>query len=91
MRLFLQEQECWDPVDIGYVEPDLADLSTMTNQKRTAQETQRNRENKAKLWIHNSVDDSIFSKITGVVTSKQAREILKSAYQGNDRVKIVKL
>jgi len=36
------------------------------------------------------VDDSIFSKITGVVTSKQAWDILKSAYKGNDRVKTVK-
>jgi hypothetical protein len=37
------------------------------------------------------VDDSIFTKITGARTSKQARDILKSAYQGNDKVKIVKL
>jgi hypothetical protein len=42
----------------------------MTNQHRTNQATQRNRENKEKLWIKNSVDDSIFQKITGVVTSK---------------------
>jgi hypothetical protein len=37
------------------------------------------------------MDDSIFSKITGAGTSKQAWDILKSAYQGNDKVKIVKL
>jgi hypothetical protein len=78
-------------VDNGYVEPDLANLSSMTNQQKIAQETQRNRENKAKFWIQNSVDDSIFSKITGVSTSKQAWDILKSSYQGNDRVKTVKL
>jgi hypothetical protein len=52
---------------------------------------QRNRENKAKFWIQNSVDDSIFSKITGAGTSKQAWDILKSSYQGNGRVKTVKL
>jgi hypothetical protein len=91
MRSFLQAQECWDPVDLGYVEPDPADLAAMTNQQRTAQATQRNKENKEKLWIQNSVDDSIFSKITGIVTSKQAWDILKSTYQGNDRVKTVKL
>jgi len=77
-------------VDLGYVEPYLADLTAMTNQQRTAHATHRNRENKTKLWIQNSMDDSIFSKITGVVTSKQAWDILKSAYQGNDRVKTVK-
>jgi hypothetical protein len=91
MRSFLQAQECWDPVDHGYVEPDPADLSAMTNQQKIAQATQRNRENKAKFWIQNSVDDSIFSKITGAGTSKQAWDILKSSYQGNDRVKTIKL
>jgi hypothetical protein len=37
------------------------------------------------------VDDLIFLKITGAGTSKQAWDILKTSYQGNDRVKIVKL
>jgi hypothetical protein len=91
MRSFLEAQECWDPADHGYVEPDLADLSAMTNRQKIAQATQRNRENKTNFWIQNFVDDSIFSKITGVGTSKQSWDILKSAYQGNDRVKIVKL
>jgi len=87
----LQAQECWDLVDLGYVEPDPVDLVSMSDPQRNAQATQRNRENKDEFWIQNSVDDSIFSKITGIGTSKQARYILKSAYQGNDRVKTVKL
>jgi hypothetical protein len=91
MKSFLQAQEWWYPVDHGYVEPDSADLSAMTNQQKIAQLTQRNRENKAKFWIQNSVDDSIFSKITGASTSKQVWDILKSSYQGNERVKTVKL
>jgi hypothetical protein len=91
MRSFLQAQECWDPVDYGYLEPDPADLSAMSNQQKISQAMQRNGENKAKFWIQNSVDDSIFSNITGAGTSKQAWDILKSSYQGNDRVKIIKL
>jgi hypothetical protein len=91
MRSFLQAQECWDLVDLGYVEPNPATLSAMTNPQRIAQETQRNKENKAKFWIQNSMDDSIFSKIIGASTSKQARDILKFSYQRNDRVKTVKL
>ena len=31
MRSFLQAQECWDPVDLGYVEPDPAKLDAMAN------------------------------------------------------------
>jgi hypothetical protein len=91
MRSLLQAHECWDPVDHGYVEPDPTDLAAMTNQQRNTQAEQRKRENKAKFWIQNSVDDSIFSKITGVVTSKQAWDILRTTYQGNDKVKTVKL
>jgi hypothetical protein len=91
MKSFLQAQECWDPVDRGYVEPDPTDLASMTNQKRTTQEKQRKRENNAKFWIQNSVDDSIFSKIRGDVTSKQAWDILRTTNQGNYKVKTVKL
>jgi hypothetical protein len=78
-------------VDLGYLEPDPAALTAITNAQRIAQETLRTKENKAKFWIQNSVDDSIFSKIIGPGTSKQAWDILKTSYQGNDRVKIVKL
>ena len=54
-------------MDLGYVELDPIDLVAMTNQQRSAQETQRNKENKEKFRIQNSVDDSIFLKITGTV------------------------
>ena len=49
MRSLLQTQDCWDPVDLGYVELEPLDLPAMTNQQRTAQGTLRNRENKAKF------------------------------------------
>jgi len=70
MRSFLLSQECWYLLNLGYLEPDLADLVSMTNQQRTTQEIQMNRENKSQLCINNSVDDSIFPKITVFVTSK---------------------
>ena len=35
--------------------------------------------------------DLIFSKTTGFVTSKHPRDILQTTYEGNNRVKIVKL
>lgn len=63
----------------------------MNNAQRNAAAEQRKKENREKCWIQNSVDDSIFSKITGATTSKEAWDILKSAYEGTDKVKIVKL
>jgi hypothetical protein len=59
-------------MDHEYVEPDLVDLSAMTNQQRIAQTNQRNKENKAKFWIQKSMDDLIFSKIIGTGTTEQA-------------------
>jgi len=67
-------------VDIGYVERDPVDLVVMNNEERVVQEEQRKRENKAKLWIQNSLDDSILSKIPGVVTSKHVWDILSTTY-----------
>jgi hypothetical protein len=60
MRSFLQAHDCWDLVDLGYVELDPTYLVSMKNQERTAQAEQGERENKAKFWIQNSLDDSIF-------------------------------
>jgi hypothetical protein len=78
-------------VDLGYVEPDPTNLAAMNNHERVAQAKQWKRENKVKLWIQNSIDDSLFKKITSVVTSKHAWDILQKTYHGNDRVKTFKL
>lgn len=51
----------------------------------------RKKEHRAKCWIKSSLDDSIFDKITDTLTTKEAWEILKVVYQGNDTVKTIKL
>jgi len=43
------------------------------------------------LWIQNLVNVSIFSNITCVVISKQSWDILHTTYQGNKKVRTVKL
>jgi hypothetical protein len=91
MKTFLQVQECWEPVENGFSEPDQATLQAMTNGQRNQLAELRKKENKAKFWIQSSVDDSIFPKITRASSAKQAWDILELAYQGNDKVKTVKL
>jgi hypothetical protein len=44
IRSFLQAQECWDPVDLGYVEPDPTALAAMTNQESYSGRTKEKRE-----------------------------------------------
>jgi hypothetical protein len=43
----------------------------MTIPQKNVVVEQRKKENKVKYWIQNSVDDSIFSKITGASITKQ--------------------
>jgi hypothetical protein len=51
MRSFLQAHECWDPMDLGYVELDTADLASINNQERVSHAEQRKIESKEKFWI----------------------------------------
>ena len=51
----------------------------------------KQKEGKAKSCILVSLDDSIFPKIIGSKSAKEAWDILKMAYKGNDKVKTVRL
>ena len=51
----------------------------------------RIREGRAKSFIMSALDDAMLPKITGASNSKEAWDILQQAYQGNDKVKMVRL
>jgi len=91
MKTFLQVEECWEPVENGSLESCQATLQDMTNNQRNRLAKLRKKENKVKFWIHSSVDDSIFPKITRASSAKKPWDILELAYRGNDKVKTVKL
>ena len=91
LEAILQSHGCLDCIETGFVEPDATALATMTAVQRNKLEELKQKEGKAKSCILNSLDDSIFPKITGVKTAKEAWDILKLAYQGNEKVKIVRL
>ena len=80
MKRFLEVEECWDSLLKGYVELTQEQLATMNNNKRNSTTKLRKKEHRAKCWIQNSIDDSIFSKITNTSTKKEVRDILKDAY-----------
>lgn len=89
-KTFLQAQECWDTLQITYVQPTQEAWVVMTNNQRNATIELRKKEHRAKCWIQNSVDDSIFEKITGAIIEKQCWNIFQAMYQGNDTVKTIK-
>ena len=63
----------------------------MSNNERNETIELIKKEHKAKCWIQNSVDYSIFDNITSTSTTHESWEVLKLVYQGNDTVKTVKL
>jgi hypothetical protein len=66
-------------------------VAIMTHSQRKTLEELKQKEGKAKSYISVSLDDSIFPKIIGARTAKEAWDVLKLAYKGNDKAKTVKL
>ncbi|XP_051134894.1 uncharacterized protein LOC127254064 [Andrographis paniculata] len=79
-----KSQELWDRIETGLVDD------------RSEPPTQQVRENRKKdakvlFLIQQALDNSIFSRITAADTSKQAWDILKQEYLGDEKIIKVKL
>lgn len=85
MRTFLGGQDVWDAVEIGVEEL----LVGITNPKQLREI--RTRDQKALSILQQGVDDANFERIAATPTSKVAWELLKRAFQGDVKVKRVRL
>ncbi|XP_049399988.1 uncharacterized protein LOC125864099 [Solanum stenotomum] len=74
MKTFFKSPELWDVVETGIPEGN-------ANQLRE----HRKRDSKALFRIQQALDDEIFPHISAAETSKQAWEILKQEYFGDDK------
>ena len=91
MEAHLQILCCLDCIKSEFTESNANDVSTMSAAQRKHYDEFKQREGKARFSILNALDDSIFPKISGAKSSKAIWDILKAAYQGNEKVKVVKL
>ncbi|GLT78984.1 hypothetical protein SLA2020_504990 [Shorea laevis] len=87
MRVFFDYHELLGVVEIG-----VAALAENANdaQKHAHCESKK-KDKKALYFIHQRVNDEVFEKIEDATTSKQAWDILMTAYKGAEKVKKVKL
>ncbi|XP_073121219.1 uncharacterized protein [Henckelia pumila] len=76
-----RSQELWELVEYGYADPD-EDAKLKENRKK---------DSKALFFVQQDVHESVFSKIAGANTAKEAWTILKNSYQGTSKVIMVKL
>ncbi|KAK2417002.1 hypothetical protein QL285_039350 [Trifolium repens] len=89
MKTFFCSQDLWDIVDEGFTIPQ--DTSTLnTNQKKELKEIKQ-KDSKALFFLQQAVEDSIFPRIMGATSAKDAWGTLKEEFEGSDKVCAIKL
>lgn len=79
----------WEIVESRYEEP--ADWNALIANERTTRKEARKKNAQAFFHIQITFDKSLFPRISGEKTAKDAWETLQEAYQGSDQVKVVKI
>eukprot|EP00253_Pinus_taeda_P031856 PITA_31856 len=92
MKALFASQGLWELVETGYVEPANATaLVALTAAERDQLKSDKKKDAKALFLLFQSVHESIFPRIAAATKSKEAWDILKTAYQGMEKVKTAKL
>ena len=89
MLTFFIGKYLWEIVELGYDE--LVDWNSLTANEKTTRKEARKKNAQALFHIQIALDKSLFPRISGATTSKDAWKTLQEAYQGSDQVKVVKL
>ena len=87
MKVLFGFHDIWIVVERAYEKPQ-NETNAMANQ--TFRELRR-KDKKVLFFIHQTLDEANFEKVTNATTSKQAWEILENAYKGIENVKKVRL
>ncbi|KAJ0865267.1 putative RNA-directed DNA polymerase [Helianthus annuus] len=82
MRTLLMSHDLWDFVETGY-NPNDGDQGRLKENKR--------KDSRALSLIQQAVHDDVFSRIAAATTARQAWTLLQTEYQGDSKVKTVKL
>ncbi|KAG6508046.1 hypothetical protein ZIOFF_033401 [Zingiber officinale] len=89
MKALLGSVDCWEVAQEGFEEPE-STAGYSAAQNKVLKET-RSKDKTALYMLFRAVDESGFEKIANATTSKEAWDILETAYKGADRVKQVRL
>ncbi|XP_074377462.1 uncharacterized protein LOC141718983 [Apium graveolens] len=89
MRFYLKSQGLWSVVLFEEDPPPLRGNPTIAQIK--VNEEERLKKDKTITCLHSALTDQIFTKIMDLETPKQVWEKLQGEYEGNSRVKAVKL
>ncbi|KAG6416050.1 hypothetical protein SASPL_123472 [Salvia splendens] len=85
MRTYFMSQSLWDIVIKGYTIPE--DLSALSTADRAKFNKEMEKDNLALYSLQMAMAESIFSRISGAQTSKEAWDTLKEEYHGTEKVR----
>lgn len=92
MKALFGFQELTEIIEAGYVEPadQVAAAALSQTQKDNLREN-RKKDKKALFFLYQAVDEIVFGRISSATTTKDAWEMLQKSYQGDEKVKSVRL
>eukprot|EP00253_Pinus_taeda_P029791 PITA_29791 len=92
MKALFACQDLWEIVEDGFDEPtDENGFNSLTPAEKDLLKSNRKKDSKARVLLYLAVDQSVFPRLVAAKTSNEAWETLKTAYQGMEKVKTVKL
>eukprot|EP00253_Pinus_taeda_P026998 PITA_26998 len=92
MKALFACQDLWELVEYGFDEPaNETEFNRLTQGEKDLLKSNRKKDAKAIVFLYQALDKSVFPRIAGAKTSKEAWETLKTAYQGMEKVRTAKL
>lgn len=89
MKTFFCSQDLWEIVDEGFTIP--TDISTLNAAQKKELKENKQKDAKALFFLQQAVADSIFPRIMGATSAKDAWGTLKEEFEGSDKVRAIKL
>eukprot|EP00253_Pinus_taeda_P029391 PITA_29391 len=87
MKALFASQGIWELVETGYAEPaDARTLAALTVAERDQLKRNMKKDAKDLFFLFHSVHESVFPRIAAAPKSKEAWDILKTAYQGMEKM-----
>jgi hypothetical protein len=92
MKELFWGQYVWEIFYNGYVKlTDQVVYNALTQAEKDALKDQRKKDGKGMFYIHQAMHESILPRVASKNQAKEAWDILKTSYQGMDKVKASKL
>ncbi|GAV66773.1 UBN2 domain-containing protein [Cephalotus follicularis] len=91
MMIYLKAYDLWDSISKGYKLPEgeLPNDTLVSQVKKIKDEATKNF--KALSLLHSAVTESLFPRIVGATTAKEAWDTLKEEFQGSKRTRAIRL